>query len=133
MRISGQQTTISAWIHTFDVMRNKLMTSMLGLTFAVTLAACDGGGGDLSSSEATPTNQVSVFDNSFDPAVVAIAAGDTVTWTWEGNTPHDVDGESFKSEVQTQGTFEHTFDEPGEYRYVCNIHSGMNGVVVVTE
>lgn len=133
MNIIEGRTTITAPAHTFEVMRNKLLTSLLGLAVALTLVACDNGGGDLSSSDAMPTDEVSVFDNSFEPSVIEVGVGDTVTWTWEGNAPHDVDGGSFASEVQTEGTFEHTFNELGEYRYVCNIHSGMNGMVVVAE
>lgn len=95
------------------------------------LAACDDSDGDLSAGDAVATTEVSVVDNEFEPAVIQVAPGDTVTWTWEGSAPHDVDDDGFQSEVQTSGTFEHTFDTPGEYQYVCNIHSGMTGLVVV--
>jgi len=113
-------------------MRTKLLNISVGLALALTVVACGNGGGDLSSSDAVVTTEVSVFDNSFDPTVVEVAAGDTITWTWEGKAPHDVDGDGFASEVQTEGTFQHTFDQPGEFQYICNIHSGMKGLVVVT-
>jgi plastocyanin len=44
--------------------------------------------------------------------------------------PHDVDGDRFESDVQTGGRFEHTFETAGEYRYRCNIHNGIDGLVV---
>jgi plastocyanin len=28
-------------------------------------------------------------------------------------------------------TFSRTFDSPGEFRYICSLHPGMTGVVVV--
>jgi plastocyanin len=28
-------------------------------------------------------------------------------------------------------TFTRTFDSPGEFRYICSLHPGMKGVVVV--
>lgn len=101
---------------------------------ALALAACGntGGGGELSAEDAVATTEVSVIDNRFEPEVIEVAAGDTVTWTWNGSAPHDVDGDGFASEVQNSGTFQHTFDSAGEYEYVCNIHSGMRGLVVVT-
>jgi plastocyanin len=100
---------------------------------ALTLVACENSGGDLSAEDAVAATEVSVVDNRFEPAVIEIAQGDTVTWTWNGSAPHDVDGEDFQSEVQSSGTFQHTFDTAGTYEYVCNIHGGMTGLVVVTD
>ena len=34
--------------------------------------------------------------------------------------------------MAANGTFSHTFDQPGEYRYICALHPGMKGTVVVT-
>jgi plastocyanin len=103
----------------------------IALAMALTLVACENSGGDLSAEDAVPSTEVSVVDNRFEPAVIEIAAGETVTWTWSGSAPHDVDGEGFQSEVQNSGSFQHTFDTAGEYEYVCNIHRGMTGLVVV--
>ena len=47
--------------------------------------------------------------------------------------PHDVSGEAFRSEIQTEGSFTHTFDETGDYPYVCTLHSGMRGTVTVVD
>lgn len=113
-------------------MRNKFLPT-IALVMALALAACDNTGGDLSAEQAVATTEVSVVDNEFEPSVIEISAGDTVRWTWSGSAPHDVDGEGFKSEVQDTGTFQHTFETAGEYQYVCNIHSGMTGLVVVTD
>jgi len=46
---------------------------------------------------------------------------------------HDVSGDGFKSEVQTEGTFSHTFADAGDYPYVCTLHSGMRGTVTVVD
>jgi plastocyanin len=43
-----------------------------------------------------------------------------------------VKGDGFASKNQTKGTFAHRFDRPGEYRYTCTLHAGMDGRVVVT-
>ncbi|KAB1196657.1 MULTISPECIES: halocyanin domain-containing protein [Haloferax] len=75
---------------------------------------------------------------AFGPAAVKISPGTTVVWEWTGNGgTHNVlhRGGEFESELTAiEGTtFEHTFEETGEYRYVCVPHEtlGMVGVVVV--
>jgi plastocyanin len=113
-------------------MRNKLLPT-IALATVLAIVACDNAGGEMSAEEAVATTEVSVVDNEFEPRVIEVSAGDTVTWTWSGSAPHDVDGEGFKSEIQNTGTFQHTFETAGEYQYVCNIHSGMTGLVVVTD
>ncbi|MFA9431782.1 plastocyanin/azurin family copper-binding protein [Egicoccus sp. AB-alg2] len=88
-------------------------------------------GGDAPSVDAAAT--VSVVDNTFEPGTVAVTAGETVVWTWEGNAPHDVSGDGFASDVRRAGTFTHTFERPGTYEYVCTLHAGMTGVVEVAD
>jgi plastocyanin len=95
------------------------------------LAGCTGDG----ASEAAPvaTSAISVQDNQFEPEVVEVAAGDTVTWNWEGDNDHNVVGDGFQSDVQSDGSFTQRFDEPGTYAYGCSLHGGMRGTVVVTD
>lgn len=83
----------------------------------------------------------------FDPADIRIDAGTTVRWVWTGRgSQHNViesDGEqplddpSFESElVADEGhEFTHTFEEPGTYDYVCEVHlaQDMIGSVEVVE
>jgi plastocyanin len=77
---------------------------------------------------------VTIADMRFTPDHVTIVAGDTVTWVWDdGSTPHDVSGDGFASDVQSEGSFTHTFDDAGSYPYVCTLHSGMKGTVTVVE
>jgi plastocyanin len=72
--------------------------------------------------------------NVFDPAIVAISAGESVTWVWsEGSGSHNVvpDGdEPVTSGPLEEGptTYTYTFQEPGRYRYYCIEHGGPGGV-----
>jgi len=78
------------------------------------------------------TSRVIAKDLRFSPAAVQVPAGATVTWSFEdGRVPHNVKGDGFASGNQTKGTFAHTFGRPGEYRYTCTLHAGMDGRVVV--
>jgi halocyanin-like protein len=77
---------------------------------------------------------------AFDPAAIEVAPGTTVSWEWSGHGgKHNVvsvDG-AFESgdpvEANTGTIFEHTFEETGTYRYVCEEHDdeGMRGAIVV--
>jgi plastocyanin len=75
---------------------------------------------------------VSIVDFAFEPATLAVAAGDTVTWTNEGVAPHTVTGDFADSGVLDPGqTFSHTFDAEGTFDYVCAIRPDMVGSVAV--
>ncbi|MES3160346.1 MAG: halocyanin domain-containing protein [Halorubrum sp.] len=77
----------------------------------------------------------------YDPEHVVIDVGTTVVWEWTGRGGgHDVvavEDDRFASELVDEAgyTFEHTFEEPGEYEYVCTPHQtqGMVGMVEVVE
>jgi plastocyanin len=98
---------------------------------AVIAAGCGGSG---ESSEPVATNEVAMVKSyRFDPKVVEIDAGDTVTWTNDDNFTHtvQVDGQP-DHEVEQGESFSITFDEPGTYHYVCTLHSkDMDGEVIV--
>lgn len=90
--------------------------------------SASGGGGAPAA-----TSQVSVDDDFFAPDAVKVTTGTEVTWTWVGSNAHNVTADGFASEAQTDGTFSHTFDQAGTYAYVCTLHPGMEGTVVVTD
>ncbi|MGE3960821.1 MAG: plastocyanin/azurin family copper-binding protein [Dehalococcoidia bacterium] len=94
------------------------------------LAACGGTALEEVEPEVGVT-EVDVDDNTFGPRVIQVPPGTEVTWTWSGSDRHNVVGEGFKSELVRDGTFSHTFDQPGWYRYLCTLHAGMNGAVSV--
>jgi plastocyanin len=71
---------------------------------------------------------------AFQPATVTVKAGQEVTWTNHDPAEHTVtqEGGGFDSGTMAAGaTFKTTFDQPGEYRYICTLHPGMKGRVVV--
>jgi plastocyanin len=76
---------------------------------------------------------VSVDDNFFDPSTQRIAAGGTVTWTWEGLVDHNVTFSTGpNSPTQASGTFDRTFPTVGSFDYSCTIHgASMSGTITV--
>jgi len=113
--------------------QHKTFTLFTVLALTLLLAAC----GESTPSAPPPVSEsptVTIADMRFTPDHVTIVAGDTVTWVWDdGSTPHDVSGDGFASDVQSEGSFTHTFDDAGSYPYVCTLHSGMKGTVTVVE
>jgi plastocyanin len=102
-----------------------------------------GGGGGSGGGRGGGGAEVGMMNIQFDPQDVTIKAGETVTWTNDEGVAHDVDktsgpGPQFSSGpeggMMEGDTFEHTFDRPGTYEYICRVHApGMAGTIEVTE
>jgi len=72
------------------------------------------------------------------PAKVEVDAGTKVVWQNDDRAPHtataadDTQRSSFDTQVIKQGgSATVTFDRPGTYAYVCDLHPFMKGTVVV--
>jgi len=82
---------------------------------------------------AKPTT-IDIDNFAFTPATLTVAAGTTVTWKNEDDSPHrigDKDGTFKSAALDTDDTFSHTFAKPGEYPYICTIHPYMVGKIIV--
>ncbi len=84
----------------------------------------------------------SAHNGSQNPAVDTIAAGQSVTWTWNAAGSHSIQStgippEIFRNSVVMDGAGGHdsytvTFRTPGTYSYQCAVHgSAMTGRIVV--
>ncbi len=125
------------------------------LTVAASLAAVTGCGSSSSSSSsstpaastpattaapAAPTASgaaaVTMQNIAFTPAVISVKVGQTVKWTNDDSVDHNVtatSGATFKSDTFGKGgTFTWKADKAGTVSYVCTIHPGMDGKIVVT-
>jgi len=142
-------------------MSKRLIALLLGcLALALVAAGCGGGsdsngGGGSSSNSSTTTSTTSTTSSSsapapaatggggsvtmksiqFHPASVKVKAGDTVTWTNEDSVGHDVTSKGFKSGsaggIEPGQSFKHKFAKAGTFTYVCTVHPGMEGTIVV--
>ncbi len=112
-------------------MKHIILLATAGL-LAACLVACEG----QSLDEVEPVDgvtEVAVKDNEYEARVIRVPAGTEVTWIWEGGARHNVVGDGgFQSELLREGTFTHMFDAPGTYNYLCTLHGGMTGRVIVT-
>ena len=112
-------------------MTRKLLPAFAVLAATVVAASCGGSG---ESGEPVATTEVQMVKSyRFDPKVIEIKAGQTVTWTNDDNFTHTVQVEGQEDHKVEQGeSVEITFDKPGTYDYVCTLHRhDMDGTVIV--
>jgi plastocyanin len=109
-----------------------MRTFLLPAVAAAALVAA--GCGSAESTEPVATTEVEMVKSyRFDPKVIEVAAGATVTWTNEDNFTHtvQVDGQA-DHKVGKGESVSITFERPGTYSYVCTLHSqDMDGEVIV--
>jgi plastocyanin len=70
------------------------------------------------------TITVDVKSNLFSPSDVAIKTGDTVRWVFDQgvHTTTSSDGLWDSGVLSPGSTFEHTFNDPGNFAYICALH-----------
>ena len=123
---------------------------VVSLALAAALAAC--GGSDSGGATEPPgsahdtTYDVVTVNENFVQPYITISAGDTVRWTFQKSssdglghnvrfdpritgTPADIG--SVGSPL-TSGTQTRVFATPGDFHYVCDLHGGMTGEIVVS-
>lgn len=117
------QSTVRRWL---------AATTLVGLLAlgAVACTSAPAAGPDLAGATGST---VTIDGMTYAPKDLTVPAGTTVTWVWDGAIGHDVVGEDFASEVQSNGKFSHTFEEPGTYDYHCTLHPNMTGTIEVTQ
>lgn len=78
--------------------------------------------------------EITVANFQFTPAEVEISVGQTVTFAFTGgtHTASAADGTWSSGEKTAGGNFEISFDQPGTYDFVCQIHGSMQGTITVT-
>ena len=113
--------------------RRLLAVTIVALSFV--LAACsdsDGGPSDGAPAGPPADATIQLKPTTFEPAEVTVKVGETVAWKWGSGVQHDVEGDGFKSKIQSKGEFRHTFDEAGTFDFKCNVHpTTMTGKVTV--
>ncbi|MGH2819079.1 MAG: cupredoxin domain-containing protein [Actinomycetota bacterium] len=91
----------------------------------------DGGGGN--EPPARNAEKVTIGDDFFRPGNLSVPVGTTVQWTNNGESAHTVTSSNgtFNKTLNPGQRYSFTFRNAGQYRYECNFHSGMTGVVNV--
>lgn len=102
-------------------------------------AVASAGGGGCFTEVITQDGGVSVEVKGFcyEPTVLYVDVGQTVSWTNRDEAPHTVSGANGAwgdyETFELDETVSFTFDAPGTYPYFCLFHRSMVGVVVVVD
>lgn len=76
------------------------------------------------------THTVMIEAMVFRPKEITVTAGDTVVWVNRDLVHHTVTSSAaaFDSHVvETNGSWRHTFDQTGDFAYICSFHPTMTG------
>jgi plastocyanin len=82
---------------------------------------------------AASTHTVAMDGTRFVPETLTVARGDRVTWVNKDPFPHTATASgTFDSKSVAAGTsWSYVADARGEFAYVCTLHPGMKGKLVV--
>jgi plastocyanin len=82
-------------------------------------------------------NTISIKNFAFEPSILTVKAGTTVTWVNNDGASHTIVSDtgspvSFSSDpFATGASYTFTFTQPGTYAYHCSIHPSMKGIIIV--
>ncbi len=111
---------------------------------AATGPSVTAGSGSTSGSNGATTapvasaGAVGIKDLAFTPAKLDVKVGETVTWTNLDDFDHFVKSDTGETQTLNSGTmgqnktYSATFTTAGTYKYHCDIHNSMKGIITVT-
>ena len=104
--------------------------------FVISLADIAGTAGGAAKRPSGP-GTVAIAEFLFGPEKVTVKAGQTITWTNVDDSPHQVTvhgASTFRTPVVLKGqSTSLQFNDEGTYGYICGLHPGMKGEIVVTK
>ena len=111
-------------------MQKLTAVSLRALAASIALMALVVMNGNANAADA----QVKIANFTFEPPVLTVKVGTTVTWVNDDDIPHLVsekDGKFRSSALDTNETFSETFKDAGTIEYFCVLHPHMTGKIVV--
>jgi plastocyanin len=110
--------------------------AMVATVFSIPTASAGGFCADPSAFSSAETTEIAITDYCFSPTVAYVQPGDTVTFTNKDAAVHNLGGVNdvfgnLHEEVAPGDDISYTFDDEGTYPYLCILHPGMAGAIVV--
>lgn len=106
--------------------------TLTGLVLSGCTSGTTGGGAGTGAPAASSGTTISEKGFAFNPADVTVKAGDTVTFTNDDSTAHNVTIDGAELGVQQPGESKTwTPSKDGTYPYSCVIHPSMKGQITV--
>lgn len=113
----------------------KRIHTTVVLILLLALGACSGDDADAASTTAQAEAEatITIADFAFTGAT-SVGVGESVTVTNEDSVSHTwtaVEGEFDSGNLAEGDSFDHTFEEAGEFDFFCSIHPNMTGSITV--
>jgi plastocyanin len=111
------------------------LIAVVAVVAVITAAAATGG--ERNSARAAANVTITARDFFWTPDTVTIQVGDSVTWDNEQGFHNVLLGDSrlnqpgFPEDSSWNPPPQRTFNDPGSYTFMCEVHPGMTGTVVV--
>jgi nitrite reductase (NO-forming)/hydroxylamine reductase len=109
-------------------------TSLAVLLFAATVALAGCGPGAAAEVAGVTRATVTIVDLAFLPHTLIVATGAAVTWQNDDTVVHTItcaEGWFDSGQLAAGESFDYQFDKPGTFRYQCDNHPNMEGLVIV--
>ncbi len=110
-----------------------IMGAIISITDSCSKSSSMNGGGG--SKGGPGVNEVWIQNMAFNPSVISVTAGTTITWTNKDAISHTVTSDTglFNSNtLSSNGTYSYKFSTAGTYPYHCSIHTYMTATVKVS-
>lgn len=105
---------------------------LAALAAVITLSATSDPTNSAGAGNATTSNTIAIQNFHFSPDPVVVTTGTRITVTNRDSTAHTVtakDGSFDTGDVGGGSSSSITISRPGTYRYFCNVHNYMTGVI----
>ena len=119
-------------------MRKSIILSVIFIGFIVSCSDDNGINEDPigeTNDNGQVSNQVTMSASAFQPVTLTITPGTTVLWINTSSMAHTVTSSTnlFDEHLDPDEEFSYTFNTAGSFEYVCTLHPGMNGTIVVEQ
>ena len=118
----------------------SLVLLLIGFLFVSSCSKDDSYSTNSSGNTGTPgANEIFISGFAFSPASKTISAGTTIKWINKDNSTHTVtsgipgtpSGVFNSGNFGQNGEFSFTFNQAGTFKYFCNLHPSMTGMIIV--
>ena len=108
-----------------------------GMTSFPTLTVSGDDAAAASTPDAKGDTTITIANSQFEPILLEIAAGTTVTWVNEDMIPHQISSATSiwfddSPMLQSGESYSFTFEQIGDFQYICGPHTGMSGIIRIS-
>jgi plastocyanin len=115
-------------IRAYDLSRIRRLAVMAGMVLLIAAAVWLA-----TPALAAKTRTVAMDGTRFVPETITVKRGDRVTWVNQDPFPHTATADRIfdSKSIPAGASWSYVAREPGKFAYVCTLHPGMKGTLIV--